>query len=128
MRVVEWLSGRERVPVPRTYIRDGKHGLGDGTHIVIPHWVLHREKVRAIAYICHEMAHYIQGIGPHGLGYGGMHGSDYKRIERRLLRYFGIGARYRHAYVEEYYALKTGKTLWRDERSIAEKEAWRKEE
>jgi hypothetical protein len=42
----------------------------------------------------------------------GTHGRTFKRIERRMLRYFGMEPRYSHAYVKRLLARKDGRTLW----------------
>lgn len=95
---------------PRVFIKDVCHGHGYSfddkpSYITIPHSLLHnRPKPYVVYYIAHEVAH----THPNGDG----HGSSFKRVERRVLKRFGMGIRYAKAYPRELYALRDGRVLY----------------
>lgn len=132
LKVVAFLAKRTHIKPPKTYIKNVNTGHGGSQYIIIPHWVLHQSKPQILAYIAHEFAHYLQMAkrvkcrtvdGGHYYEsvyvLDGAHGKTFKRIERRMLRYFGLGIKYKHAYAKSLTAIKTGKVLWYDPRTRA---------
>lgn len=132
LKVVRFLSKQNRIKPPKVFIKNGNTGHGGRESITIPHWVLHHYSPETLAYIAHEFAHYLQAAKlvkhstPDGGHYyetvynlDGPHGKTFKRIERRMLRYFGMSIKYKHAYAKSLTAIKTGKVLWYDPRTRA---------
>lgn len=128
LKVVRFLSKQGHIRPPSTEIKNVNTGHGGSFGMVIPHWVLHYDsKAFALSFIAHEFAHYYQyskrvRCGPlyvRKYVLDGAHGKTFKRIERRMLRYFGMEPRYAHAYAIKLIARKDGRVLWQNARAQA---------
>jgi hypothetical protein len=107
-RIARFIAKRLGLPHAfRVYIKNTTRGWGGmsskGWYITIPHFLLHtRNKAYAVYYIAHEVTH-LKSVN---------HGPRFKREERRALRIFGMGIKYKGNYPKVLYTLKTGEQLF----------------
>lgn len=115
-KVARFVAKRLRVKLEKVYVKDTARGHAHtGTSsIILPHWLLHRcPKPYIVYYIAHEVAHLYPGTI--------LHEPAFKRVERRALKFFGMGIKYAHAYPRELFTLRDGKPLVIQERRRIER-------
>ncbi len=111
--IARFVAKRLRVRLGKVYVKDISKGSGyrsESSYIVLPHWLLHRAKPYVVYYIAHEVSHLHPNVYNHE--------SSFKRVERRALKHFGLGIRYKRAYPQTLFALKSGRTLWELNRKL----------
>ena len=117
VELVRRMAKQLRIPEPRFKGWTASRGWAADGAYSLPRWAI-EPRLHLLDYIAHEMAHVgRRHIGAKRHGYYD-HGPELKRVERSLLRSFGVGVRFGRVYMRELTDRETGVVLftsWREE-------------